>query len=76
MFIPGGCTSKLQPADVSWNRPFKMHLEESYNEWLFQGEKTYTAKGNMRAPTVAVLLTWIKNAWDKITPEIIRKSFK
>ena len=29
--IPGGCTSKLQPADVSWNRPFKMKVAELYD---------------------------------------------
>ena len=23
--IPGGCTGVLQPADVSWNKPFKLH---------------------------------------------------
>ena len=76
IYIPGGCTSKLQPADVSWNKPFKNHLQNPYDEWLFSGEKTYTAAGNMRAPTVKLLLQWIKEAWDKITPEIIRKSFK
>ena len=54
--IPGGCTSKLQPADVSWNKPFKNTLQECYDEWLFSGEKTYTAKGNTRAPTTALLL--------------------
>jgi len=30
--IPGGCTSKLQPADVSWNRPFKSKLAQLYEE--------------------------------------------
>ena len=35
--IPRGCTSKLQPADVSWNKPFKSHLSEMYDEWLFSG---------------------------------------
>ena len=27
-------------------------------------------------PIDAHLLRWIKNAWDKVTPDIIRKSFK
>ncbi len=53
------------------------HAEwESYDEWLFSGEKTYTASGNMRAPTTKLLLRWIKDGWNKITPEIIRRSFK
>ena len=76
IYIPGGCTSKLQPADVSWNKPFKNNLQEMYDEWLFSGEKTFTPKGNMRAPSLDLFLKWIKKAWDSITPEIIRKSFK
>lgn len=75
-YIPGGCTSLLQPADVSWNRPFKAKIQEMYDEWMFSGEHTFTAKGNLRAPTVADLLGWIKAAWDGISPDIIRKSFK
>ena len=68
VLIPGGCTSKLQPADVSWNKPFKQQFQNSYDEWMFYGEKTYTAAGNMRAPITKLLLGWIKNAWNLITP--------
>ena len=71
--IPGGCTSKLQPADVSWKRPFKSHIAEMYDEWLFN-EKT--KGGNRRAPSKIVMLKWIKQARDAISPDIIRKSFK
>ena len=68
VYVPGGCTSKLQPADVSWNKPFKDHLQQRYDEWVFSGEKTYTPQGNMRAPTMKLLLRWIKDSWDEITP--------
>ena len=74
--IPGGCTSKLQPADVSWNRPFKAKLSELYDEWLFSGVIEKTPKGNRRPPPKALLLRWIKAAWDGISPEVIRRSFK
>jgi hypothetical protein len=76
VYIPGRCTGILQPADVSWNKPFKGHLQESYDEWLFSGKHTFTPKGNRRAPTLATFLRWIKAAWDKVTPEIVRHSFK
>jgi hypothetical protein len=74
--IPGGCTSKLQPADVSWNRPFKSHIAEIYDEWLFNGPVEKTKGGNRRAPSKIVMLKWIKQAWDAISPDIVRKSFK
>ena len=27
--IPGGLTGKIQPADVSWNKPFKTAYKQS-----------------------------------------------
>ena len=74
--IPGGCTSKLQPADVSWNKLFKSHLSEMYDEWLFSGPVEKTKGGNRRAPSKSLILKWIKQSWDAISPDIIRKSFK
>lgn len=40
--IPGGLTSLVQPADLSWNKPFKEAYKALYNEWLLNGDKTYT----------------------------------
>lgn len=74
--IPGGCTSRLQPADVSWNKPFKARMGELYDEWLFSGLVQKTPKGNRKAPPKPLLLQWIKTSWNSVTPETIRKSFK
>ena len=54
--IPGGGTSKIQPADVSWNKPFKVAYKSKYNEWMVSGEKSYTAAGNIRAPSKVLCL--------------------
>jgi len=55
--ISGGCTSKLQPAEVSWNRPFKAKLAELYDDWfIFRGPVSTTPKGNRRAPSKPFLL--------------------
>jgi hypothetical protein len=35
-----------------------------------------TKGGNRRAPSKIVMLKWIKQAWDAISPDIVRKSFK
>lgn len=74
--IPGGCTCKLQPADVSWNRPFKAKLAELFDEWIFSGPVDKTRLGNRRPPPKTLLLQWIKEAWATISPDVIRKSFK
>jgi hypothetical protein len=53
--IPGACTSKLQPADVSWNKPFKSHLSEMYDEWLFSGPVGYRYQARRVSSPVYVL---------------------
>ena len=30
--IPGGCTKYVQVPDVVWNKPFEVHIMESYDE--------------------------------------------
>ena len=74
--IPGGLTNQLQPADVSWNKPFKMAYRELYNEWMATAEKSFTPAGNMRAPEKKLCLEWVKIAWSKVTTDVVIKSFK
>ena len=35
--IPGGWARLCQPADVSWNAPFKSSFRNYYSEWLAEG---------------------------------------
>ena len=74
--IPGGLTGHLQPADVSWNKPFKQAYKALYNDWMATGEKSLTPAGNMRAPDKALCLRWVKEAWNSVTSDVIRKSFR
>ena len=37
VIIPGGYTKYIQALDVSWNKPFKNHVTDLYNEWLCNG---------------------------------------
>ncbi len=65
----------LQPADVSWNKPFKAAYCELYNQWMSSGNKSYTAAGNMRAPDKSLCLDWVmKQAWSSVTTEVIVNS--
>ena len=76
--IPGGCTKLVQPADVSWNAPFKAAYRELYEAWL-QGEdrKTNLTKtGKVLAPSRLQMVLWVKEAYNKVTKEVIIKSFE
>ena len=69
--IPKRMTNLLQPADVSWMRPFKHAFQERWNNWFINVTNT----GNMRSPGYSVVITWLSEIWQEMTPEIIRKSF-
>ena len=74
--IPGGLTSHLQPADVSWNKQFKTAYKEKYSQWMATGPKSYTAAGNVRPPSKALCLQWVKECWEALSAEIVQKSFR
>lgn len=38
VLIPGGCTSLVQPLDVSLNKPFKSSMRSQWKEWMDQLE--------------------------------------
>jgi hypothetical protein len=74
--IPGGLTKYLQPADVSWNKPFKDAYRARYDEWMANGDKSYTPGGNVRAPSKLQLVQWVKEAWNAISTDVVQKSFR
>ncbi|KAG1685115.1 Pogo transposable element with KRAB domain [Nymphon striatum] len=72
--IPDGCTGLLQAPDVCWNKPFKAYYRELYEDWIATGPKQYTRGGNMKFPFCCQLATWVKQAWDKLPVDMIKKS--
>ena len=73
--IPAGLTKQLQPAGISWNKPFKEVYRKLYDEWMATGEKSFTQAGNMRAPSKPLVVQWVKTAWDAVGVDVIKKSF-
>jgi hypothetical protein len=75
--LSGGCTKLLQPADVSWNAPFKAKYREMYEEWLQNANdiENLTPSGNPRAPSKRLIVEWVKKAWKHISVDIIVRSF-
>ena len=74
IFIPAGCTSICQPADVSWNRPFKLAMREEWKE--YRRRNLRTAAGNLKTATRQDVLDWVSRAWHAVSEDTITHSFK
>lgn len=74
VYVPAGCTSLLQPADVFWNRPFKANLRRAWEVFMRKGEKT--PKGNLRKPSRQDALNFVSEAWAAVTTDTVVRSFK
>lgn len=74
VYVPAGCTSLLQPADVFWNRPFKANLRRSWE--MFMRKEERTPKGNLRKPSRQDALNFVSEAWAAVTEETVVRSFK
>jgi DDE superfamily endonuclease len=74
--VPGGCTKFIQAPDVSWNQPFKAKLKHLFDDWMANGEKSFTKGRNPRPPSVDVYLGWVVEAWESVSVETVERSFK
>ena len=76
--IPGGCTSKLQPLDVSINKPFKQILKGCWTNFIHTlviAAADHTAK--IKTASKQKVLNWVVDAWQKMErKELIAKSFQ
>ena len=74
VYVPGGCTPICQPADVSWNAPFKSEMRKAWKEWRQEDHRT--AQGNLRMATRQDIINWVSRAWRSVSADVIRDSFK
>ena len=58
--MPGVCTSLLQPFDVCLNKPFKDEMRKLWNNWMTEGDKPLTAAGNLKGPSIPLVIGWVK----------------
>ena len=74
--VPGGCTKYVQAPDI-WNQPFKAAITRFHEDWMADGSGIeLTRGGNPRPPPMAIYLQWVVDAWDGLSPDLIRNSFK
>lgn len=77
--IPGGCTSKLQPLDVSVNKPFKQILRGCWSQFIHESVSEAADKAaKIKTASKQQVLDWVVKAWQvmKEKTELISKSFQ
>ncbi|KAF4797975.1 pogo transposable element with KRAB domain-like protein [Turdus rufiventris] len=73
--IPGGLTKEGQSLDISIIRSFKAKLQLLWENWMVEGEHSYTKTGRLRRASYATICQWILDAWGKVTATTIIRRF-
>ena len=75
--IPGGCTSKIQPLDVSLNKPFKSSCRSQWVKYLQQSIVQQEPGERFKTASKQQVLDWVVQSNKDLDSkkELIRKSF-
>src|SRR4051812_6146125 len=51
-------------------------MRNHYNHWMNEAIKEYTPSGKIKRPSYSLVANWVKESWDAVDTNIIRRSFK
>ncbi|KAF4796740.1 hypothetical protein TURU_081684 [Turdus rufiventris] len=74
--IPGGLTKEMQPLDISIIHSFKAKLRLLWENWLVEGEHSFTKNRRLRRASYATVCQWILDVWRKVSTTTIIRGFK
>jgi len=66
----------LQPLDIAVNWSFKAVLRRLWQQWMTDGQHSFTTTGRMHHATFKDVSTWTVEAWESITVDTIQAGFK
>jgi len=71
---PGGLTKELQPLDTGVDRAFKAKLRAAWEQWMTEGEHTFTKTGRQRRASYGTICQWIVDTWAKVLVSAFTKT--
>ncbi|KAH9367056.1 hypothetical protein HPB48_000028 [Haemaphysalis longicornis] len=75
LFVPGGCTPIVQPADVSWMKTIQGQPSGGPGQASFElGQGT--PKGNLKKPSRQDVVNFVSKARAAVSEEVVARSFK
>jgi DDE superfamily endonuclease len=75
-YIPAGYTCVLQPVDVGFNAPFKRHIRDFHHKWCIDKYRGVSNAMKLPTPDRDDIVSWVTDAYDKISEESIRRTFQ
>ena len=58
------------------NKPFKDNIRRKYQSWLITEPFEFMPAGKKKAPTCNLVLRWVKDAWQEIPADMVKRSFQ